>query len=116
VKHFRGGWKQPLGLGPRGVRDGSGGQQFDEGGEATVNEGSRLFFPGGLAYEGQHGSAESFATVWNGGKASRLYEAFTLHWKTKKTRAALEKLVRAAASDLPDADLTGLALVTGLPS
>ncbi len=114
VKYFRGGWKQPLGLGARGVRDGSAGQQFDEGGEATVGEGCRLFFPGGLTYEGQHGSAESFATAWNGGKASRLYEAFAAHWKTKKTPAALEKLVRAAASDVPTADVSGLALVTGL--
>ena len=114
VKYYRAGWKQPLGLGPRGVRDGSGGQQFDEGGEVTVNEGARLFFPGGLAYEGQHGSVESFVTVWMGGKASRLYEAFTQHWKTKKTQAALEKLARAAASDAPGSDLSGLALVTGV--
>jgi len=115
VKYYRAGWKQPVGLGPRGVRDGGAGQQFDEGGEATVNGGARLFFPGGLTYEGQHGSVEGFATVWSGGKASRLYEAFTQHWKTKKTQAALEKLARAAVSDLPGADLSGLALVTGLP-
>lgn len=115
VKYFRAGWKQPIGLGPRGVRDSNSGQQFDEGGEATVNEGARLFFPGGLAYEGQHGSPESFVTVWNGGKASRLYEAFTQHWKTKKTHAALERLARAAASDSPAADLSGLAVVTGVP-
>ena len=53
VKYFRAGWKQPLGLSGRGVRDGSAGQQFDEGGEATVADGCRLFFPGGLQYEGQ---------------------------------------------------------------
>ncbi len=116
VKYYRAGWKQPLGLGPRGVRDGSGGQQFDEGGEATVNEGARLFFPGGLTYENQHGNAESFATVWSGGKASRLYEAFTQAWKTKKTAPALEKLARAAISDAPGSDLSGLALVTGVPA
>ena len=114
VKYFRGGWKQPLGLSARGIRDGSAGQQFDEGGEATVSEGCGLFFPGGLQYEGQHGSAESLSTVWNGGKSSRLYEAFTQHWKTKKTQGALEKLVRAAASDSVGADLSGLALVTGV--
>jgi len=115
VKYYRAGWKQPIGLGPRGVGDGSGGQQFDEGGEATVNEGARLFFPGGLQYENQHGNAESFVTVWPGGKASRLYEAFTQHWKTKKTAAALEKLTRAAVSDAPGSDLSGLAVVTGVP-
>jgi hypothetical protein len=54
--------------------------------------------------------------VWNGGKASRLYEAFTQHWKTKKGQPALEKLVRAAVSDAPESDLTGLALVTGVPA
>ena len=116
VKYFRAGWKQPLGLGPRGARDGSAGQQFDEGGEATVNAGARLFFPGGLTYEGQHGSVESFVTVWAGGKASRLYEAFTQHWKTKKTAAALERLALAAISDVPAADLSGLAVVTGVPA
>ena len=115
VKYYRAGWKQPIGLGPRGVREGSAGQQFDEGGEATVTEGARLFFPGALSYEGQHGAVESFVTVWHGGRASRLYEAFTQHWKTKKTAHALEKLARAAASDAPEADLSGLALVTGLP-
>ena len=56
-----------------------------EGGEATVHEGSRLFFPGGLVYEGQHGEAQAFAAVWRGGKASRLYAALGAHWKTKKT-------------------------------
>lgn len=114
VKYFRAGWKQPVGLGPRGVRDGSAGQQFDEGGEATVHPGVRLFFPGGLQYEGQHGSPESFAAVWSGGKASRLYEAFTHHWKTKKSAAALDKLARAALSDAPGSDLGGLAVVTGV--
>lgn len=115
VKYFRAGWKQPVGLGARGVRDGSAGQQFDEGGEATVNAGVRLFFPGALAYEGQHGSPESFATVWRGGKASRLYEAFTHHWKTKKSSVALEKVAKAALSDAPDSDLSGMAIVTGVP-
>lgn len=113
VKYFRHGWKQPLALGPRGVR-GDGMQQFDEGGEATVHEGSRLFFPAALVYEGQHGEAGALANVWRGGKASRLYEALTLHWKTKKTERALQQLALAARSDEPDAPLTGLALVTGV--
>ncbi|MFT3839658.1 MAG: zinc ribbon domain-containing protein [Myxococcaceae bacterium] len=115
VKYFRAGWKQPVALGNRGVKS-DGMQQFDEGGEATVHEGHRLFFPGGAQYEGQHSAAESFASVWNGGKASRLYEAFTEHWKTKKTQPALEKLARAVRSDQPEADLSGVALVTGLAS
>jgi len=114
VKYFRSNWKQPIALGPRGAR-GEGMQQFDEGGEATVREGSRLFFPGALAYEGQQPEAASLATVWRGGKASRLYEALTTHWKTKKTERALGQLALAAVSDEPAASLGGLALVTGVP-
>ncbi|MDP1829312.1 MAG: hypothetical protein Q8L48_38965 [Archangium sp.] len=114
VKYFRHGWKQPIGLGPRGLR-GDGMQQFDEGGEATVHEGSRLFFPGGLTYEGQHQDAPSFATAWRGGKASRLYAALTSHWKTKKTERAMSQLALAALSDESSAQLGGLALVTGVP-
>lgn len=113
VKYFRHGWKQPLALGPRGTR-GDGIQQFDEGGEATLHEGSRLFFPGELVYEGQHHEAASFATVWRGGKASRLYEALTMHWKTRKTEKALLQLALASRSDELDASLAGLALVTGV--
>jgi LSD1 subclass zinc finger protein len=113
VKYFRHGWKQPIGLGPRGLR-GDGMQQFDEGGEATVHEGSRLFFPGGLVYEGQHHEAQQFATAWRGGKASRLYAALTSHWKTKKTERALSLLALAALSDEAGAQLGGFALVTGV--
>jgi hypothetical protein len=90
-------------------------QQFDEGGEATVHEGSRLFFPGELVYEGQHSAAESFATLWRGGKASRLYEALTAHWKTRKTEKALLQLALAAVSDEPKCSVGGFALVTGVP-
>ncbi|MBL8910904.1 MAG: hypothetical protein JNM17_09405 [Archangium sp.] len=115
VKYFRHLWKQPIGLGPRGTR-GDGMQQFDEGGEATVHEGSRLFFPGELNYENQHQAAESFATVWRGGKASRLYEALTAHWKTRKTEKALVQLAHAALSDEPKGSVGGFALVTGVPA
>lgn len=114
VKYFRAGWKQPVALGPRGLRS-DGMQQFDEGGEATVHEGSRLFFPGPLVFEGQHSEAAALASVWRGGKASRLYEAMTAHWKTKKTEAALKLLALAALSDAPGSDVDGLALVTGIP-
>ncbi|MCP2821122.1 hypothetical protein NK918_24520, partial [Salmonella enterica subsp. enterica serovar Typhimurium] len=67
VKYWRHGWKQPLALGPRGLRSDGGMQQFDDGGEVTVNEGSRLFFPGALEFEGQHAQASEFARVWRGG-------------------------------------------------
>lgn len=114
VKYWRHGWKQPLSLGPRGLR-GDGMQQFDDGGEATVHEGSRLFFPGALAYEGQQATGEALAAVWRGGKASRLYAGLTAHWKTKKTDRALQLLALAALSDENEAKLDGLALVTGVP-
>lgn len=114
VKYWRHGWKQPLALGPRGLR-GDSMQQFDEGGEATVHEGARLFFPGALAYEGQFSSAAEFSRVWPGGKASRLYASLGAHWKTKKTERALQQLALAARSDDPEADLSGVALVTGVP-
>lgn len=113
VKWFRQGWKQPVQVGPRGVK-GDGHQAFDEGGEATVNEGHRLFFTGTLSYDGQPQTAAQLAEVWNGGKASRLYEALEGHWKTKRSGPALEQLARAAVSDEHEAP-TGLALITGLP-
>jgi LSD1 subclass zinc finger protein len=113
VKYFRHGWKQPLALGPRGLR-GDSMQQFDEGGEATVHEGSRLFFPGSLAFEGQHHDAPQLATAWRGGKASRLYAALSAHWKTKKTERALLQLALAAVSDEAESNLSGLALVSGV--
>lgn len=113
VKYWRHGWKQPIALGPRGLRS-DGMQQFDDGGEATVREGSRLFFPGALVFEGQHAQGAEFASVWRGGKASRLYAGLAAHWKTKKTERALHQLALAARSDEPDASLSGLALVTGL--
>ncbi|MEW5741860.1 MAG: hypothetical protein AB1938_23295 [Myxococcota bacterium] len=115
VKYFRHGWKQPVALGPRGFR-GDSMQQFDEGGEATVHEGARLFFPGLLQYEGQHAEAAQLATVWPGGKASRLYDALGAHWKTKRSEPALKQLALAAASDQPGAALAGLGLVTGVPA
>lgn len=113
VKYFRAGWKQPIALGPRGTR-GDSLQQFDEGGEASVNEGSRLFFPGALEYEGQCESAEKFGEAWHGGKASLLYEALSQHWKTKKTGPLLERTVQSALADQPNVDVGGMAFVTGL--
>lgn len=113
VKYFRAGWKQPVALGPRGLKS-DGQQQFDEGGEATVDTGARLFFPGPLEYEGQQHLGEYFGQVWAGGKASRLYEAMREHWKTKKTDKALEKLAKAAASDAKISTLVGMGLVTGV--
>ncbi|MBI5546183.1 MAG: hypothetical protein HY901_20020 [Deltaproteobacteria bacterium] len=113
VKYFRAGFKQPLSLGNRGIQA-DGMQQFDEGGEATVHEGHRLFFPGCLEYEGQHSLVPQLAETWTGGKASRLYEALFAHWKIKRSVPALEALAKAALSDVPTANAAGMALVTGV--
>jgi LSD1 subclass zinc finger protein len=115
VKYFRHGWKQPVALSDRG-RDQGSMQQFDEGGEATVNPGHRLFFPGGARYEGSPHTPPQLAEVWPGGKASRLYEAMREHWKTKKGEVALGRLARALLSDQPEAGLSGVLLVTALPT
>lgn len=112
VKYFRAGWNQPIALGPRGGR-GDSMQQFDEGGEATVDEGARLVFTGALSYDGDRPTLEAFGQAWVGGKASRLYEALRNHWKTKKSPAVLEAFARAAHADQPEAPLAGLAVVTG---
>jgi hypothetical protein len=113
VKYFRHGWKQPVALSDRG-RDQGSMQQFDEGGEATVEAGHRLFFPGGARYEGWQATPGRLAEEWPGGKASRLYEAMREHWKVKKGEVALEKLARALLSDQPEAGLSGVLLVTGI--
>lgn len=112
VKYFRGGWHQPIAVGPRGIRDAGGIQQFDEGGEASVYPGGRLLFTGALPYDGDTHSAEDFAALWHGGKASLLYEALRDHWKTKKAEKALEKILKAGLSDAGADGTTGVALVT----
>jgi hypothetical protein len=113
VKYFRAGWKQPLALADRGRDEGSM-QQFDEGGEATVNPGHRLLFPGAATYEGAHATPARLAEVWPGGKASRFYEAAREHWKVKKGEVAIGNLARALLSDQPSMPLGGIMLVTGL--
>lgn len=114
VKFFARGWKAPLTLGARGLRPDHEQQQFDEGGECTVKEGARLFFPGRLEYEGNVIKASEFSERWHGGKASHLYEALRLHWRTKKGEKALTKMVRAARADVGSERALDLALVTGV--
>ncbi len=109
VKYFRRGWKQPLALGARGLRDSGALQQFDEGGEATVGPGCRLFFPGAQDYRGEISTGAALAERWNGGKASALYRALVAHWRTKDTARALTNLLLATLGDSGRAD--GLALI-----
>lgn len=110
VKYYRKGWKQAVALGHRGVGSNDSIQQFDEGGEATVSPGCRLFFPGALDYPGSASRGEDLARLWRGGKSSALYRALVSHWRTKRSAPALEKLALAVLGDggVPE----GLALVS----
>jgi len=112
VAFFTHGWRAPIELLDRAKRSSS--RTFDQGGEAWLADGGRLFFPGALDAAGTVTALDGFAERWNGGKASRLYEAARAHWKTKSSERALEKLGRAAASDAKVSALPGLALVTVL--
>jgi hypothetical protein len=112
AKWFRSGWHQPLCLGPRGFNEPASAQMFDEGGEASVYERSRLLFTGSLPLEGPAALGADLAQHWSGGKASALYGGLFAHWRTTKTDRALEKLLSAAHADRPDADLSGTALLT----
>ena len=90
-------------LGPRGPRS--------DASPLALPAGHRLFFAGALRPEP---SSEDLIRRWPGGKASRLAEALTAHWKTRKTARALERLALAACSDAPGSALDGLALLTSL--
>ncbi len=114
VKFFARGWKAPITLGSRGMKPEHEQQQFDEGGECTIHEHARLFFPGALVYEGNVIKAQDFSERWYGGKSSHLYEAMRLHWRTRKSEKALGKIIRAAAADTSHSAAQGLALVTGV--
>ncbi len=114
IKFFARGWKAPITLGGRGLKPEHEQQQFDEGGECTVHQHARLFFPGALAYEGNVIKAQDFSERWYGGKSSHLYEAMRLHWRTRKSEKALMKMVRAAAADTSRSAAQALALVTGV--
>jgi hypothetical protein len=114
AKWFRRGWWQPLCLGPRGFNDPAGAQMFDEGGEASVYPRARMLFTGSLPLERHAHLAGDLAQQWYGGKASALYSALFAHWRTSSSEQALEKLLRAAQADRPEADLKGTALLTRL--
>ncbi len=112
AKWFRSGWHQPLCLGPRGLKDFTRAQMFDEGGEASLDERSRLLFNGSLPLSGDAPDAQELARNWHGGKASALYDTLFAHWRTTKGERALAKIAQAVLADRPDASLSGLALLT----
>lgn len=111
TKWYRQGWAQPLGLGPRGLSDAPSALFFDEGGEATVPEGARQFFPGSLAFLKKPERVEDLSHCWFGGKASSLYGAIFSHWRTPVQNKALAKLLQAAESDVPGGRLDGCCLL-----
>ena len=114
VKYFTRGWKAGAMLGARGLRPDHEQQQFDEGGELTLHDHERVFFPGMLDYEGEIAKAEDLAGRWFGGKSSHLYEALRLHWRTRRCGRMLEKIFAAVHADVsPRAEVRGLGLITG---
>ena len=112
VKWFRSSWHQPLGLGPRGLKDVARAQMFDGGGEASLDERARMLFTGDLPLAGEAPDAQELARQWHGGKASALYDTLFAHWRTTKGERALSKIAQAVRADCPNATLSGLALVT----
>lgn len=115
TKWYRHGWSQPLGLGPRGLADAPSFQQFDEGGEATVDQGARQFFAGSLPFFKKPVKVDDLAHCWYGGKASSLYAALFSHWRTPDHRKVLAKTLQAAESDVASGPLDGCCLVGRRP-
>ena len=114
VKYFTQRWKAGAMLGARGLRPDHEQQQFDEGGELTLHDHERVFFPGALDYEGEISKAEDLAACWFGGKSSHLYEALRLHWRTRRCERMLQTLYAAVRADVPsESTVAGLGLMTG---
>jgi DNA-directed RNA polymerase subunit RPC12/RpoP len=111
AKWYRHGWAQPLGLGPRGLSDPPSSQMFDEGGEATVPEGTRLFFPGSIPFRKSPKTVLELAHTWYGGKASAFYGALFAHWRTPDGLSCLNQVLSAVRADVPEAALDGCCLV-----
>ncbi len=114
VAFFTRGWRPPVDLLQRGERGGSG-QQFDEGGEHWPKGGGRLFFPGALPVPERAQHLDTLATLWPGGKASALYAACVHHEDEATAEDSLRALAKAARTDVPDASLAGLCVLTRKP-
>lgn len=100
VKYYRYGQPQPQYLAPRGVGSGSI-MAFDEGGEVTLEPGSRLLFlpPHPEMFEDEPLTLADLAANWPGGKASNLYATLFKLWTTPASESALQKVVQAIAAD-----------------
>jgi hypothetical protein len=110
--YFRSGFRQPIALDER-QRSSVSLQAFDEGGEATVQKGARLWFTGQLEYADEPSNAKDLAARWPGGRASRLYSVLKHHWRWKSSDAFFQQAWEAAARDVADATPHGLLVITG---
>lgn len=113
VKYYRKGLPQPLYLAPRGQRSSSI-MAFDEGGEVTLEPGSRLLFLSNHLEEGIL-SLEQLPPHWPGGKASHLFLTLSRLWTTPPCPEALQKVLRAIAWDQQPLGPGGYLLVTSRP-
>jgi hypothetical protein len=99
VKYFRSGMPHPIYLAPRGHgQNASSIMAYDEGGEVTLDKGSRLLFLG-RQLGAQALNLPSLAEHWPGGKASNLYWTLCKLWTTPPAAAALQKVLKAIAGD-----------------
>ena len=98
AKYYRTGQPHPIFLAARQGQHGSNIMAYDEGGEVTLESGSRLLFlSSGMS--GQPLSMNDLAGVWPGGKASLLHLTLTKLWTTPPSQAALQKVLAAVAGD-----------------
>jgi len=113
IKYHRVHNPHPVYLAPRQGQQSSNIMAYDEGGEVTLDPGSRLLFPG-CPVAGQPLTMNDLAAVWPGGKASALHLTLTKLWTTPPCQAALQKVLAAVVSDGIKA-APGYFLVTSRP-
>ncbi len=79
-------------------------------------DGARLWFPGPMELQGDPHLPGELAQGWPGGKASRLYEALRLHWRTRRSDRVLTRFLLGAWSDGSGPDQAGSLLITSKKS
>lgn len=113
IKYYRVHNPHPVFLAARQGQQGSNIMAYDEGGEVSLDPGTRLLFPG-CPVAGQPLSMNDLAGVWPGGKASALHLTLSKLWTTPPAQAALQKVLSAVVSDGLQA-APGWFLVTSRP-
>lgn len=116
VRWFCQGLNEPLCLEARGIRSDRELGWVRGGFSGYPKDGARLWFPGAMALEGEPHLAAELAQGWPGGKASRLYEALRLHWRTRRSDKVLKRFLLGALSDGAGPELAGSVLITSKKS